>query len=204
MARSVAELEAEQLRLLPSQYRKMRDLLVGYAGVLRRAEISAEALAEAVTIEGAEGLWLSLLAAGYGIDRSPSEPDDSLRVRLRSVERQITPAAVLAAVEAILEAYGTSGARLVEWFEGPFWDIEDNSGFFWDIAHISGGPNTFLILVPEVGDLAALDSCWDYSFWDFDLYYGQDGESPMYGAILAEVERIRPAGTRWALAVEEA
>jgi len=201
--RTVAQLEKELLRLLPSQYQRLRDLLIAYPGVFREVELSTEEFVDAATIGGADGIWLTLLAQGYGVPRAPSEADASVRARLRNVERQVTRDAILEAVEAILVAYGTSGARMVEWFEQPFADNQEEEHAWADISYVSGGPNTFLIFVPLVETLSALDSFADLAWTDFADFAGEDGESPMYAAIISEVERIRAAGIRWALVVED-
>lgn len=202
MARSVTDLETQLLRFLPSQYRSMRDLLIAFPGAMAAADATIDDLVDTAKIAGAEDIWLTYMARGYGVERATGEPDAALRSRLRAADGSTTRPALLEAVNRLIAPYTDGEARMIEWFEAPFLDVEEIQGAWCDIAAISGGPQSFIIVIPEIGDLPALDTFLDINAWlNHEAWMGQDGEDPIYAAILAEVEKKRPAGTRWALVV---
>jgi hypothetical protein len=204
MARTVEQLEDALLQFLPSQYERMTDLLVAIPGAFHLALQQDDDLLETSTIAGASDIWLTLLAKGYGVDRATGEPDPSLRSRLRAADGSTTRPALLEAVDRLIAPYTDTPSEMIEWFEAPFLDVEEVEGAWCDIATVSGGPQSFLIFIPEIGDLPALDSFFDSNAWlDHEAWLGIDGESPIYAAIVAEVEKKRPAGTRWALVIGE-
>lgn len=66
-------------------------------------------------LETAEGVWLDQHGSDRGVARQGGESDDSYRARLRTIDDAVTPAAILAVVNAILAAAGVVGtAGLVE------------------------------------------------------------------------------------------
>lgn len=202
MARSVEQLEEALLAFLPSQYRAMTDLLVAFPGAFHLALQQDDVLIDTSTIDGASDIWLTHLARGYGVERATGEPDPSLRSRLRHPEASTTRPALLEAVDELIAPYTASSAQMIEWFEAPFLDVEETEGAWCDIAAISGGPQSFLIFVPLIGSIPSLDSFMDINAWlDLEAWGGSDGENPIYAAIVAEVEKKRAAGVRWALVI---
>lgn len=204
VTQTVAELEAQLLALLPPRYANMRDVLVAIPGALRRAELAADSLAEGATVGGATGIWLTMMGHGYGVDRSTSEPDASLRTRIRSPEGSTTRPALLDAVNKLLSPYTDVEATMIEWWDEPYLDLDSVRGCWLDISYISAGRNTFLLFVPLIGHYAALDSfldCAPGGWLNVDLFLGDDGENPIYAAIVAEVEKKRAAGVQWALVI---
>lgn len=200
MARTVDELLARLLQFLPTQYASMADLLVAIPGAFALVESKLEEFVTASSIEGASDIWLTLMAAGYGVERSTAEADETLRTRLRNVEGSTTPGAILDLVNAMVATHGVT-AELVEWWEGPFLSVPGDDGAWANSSYASGGPSSFTIRIPQIGVLATGDSFLDLCFLDNDAFAGADGEDPIYAAILAEVERKRPAGVRWALII---
>ena len=168
MARSTATILEQAERLVPYYDTSLRPLTAAIAAALSEAETQAEALAGAALF-GGSGQWLRLHAHGYGVQPAQGESDASLRARLRRVEDAVTPPAIIAAVNAIIDPLTCT---LVEWFESPYHDID-----YYDMpsTRLSGGPNTFLVVVPSGVTDATLD------------------------VIVNEVNRIRAAGIRWAL-----
>ena len=75
-------------------------------------------------------------------------------------------------------------AVMVEWQDSP--TVIETLVLPWSfivgVSYIVSASNSFLIIVPDFGDLA----------------------DPVYATILSEVNRLRGAGIRWALAVDGA
>lgn len=206
MARSTAELLAQLRRLLPGHYESAEALLAGFAAAQGLAETAAEVLRDLATIEQGTGMWLTLHAHGLGIKRATGESDESLRIRLRAVEDQVTRIAIKAAVDRLLTP--PDACRIVEWYEGPYLDNENSAGLWLDNdgSWLSGGPQSFLVVIPR----QSTGFEWGDSYLDSDLYLDSEGaylaegpEDPVYAAIINEVERIRAAGVFWRLVLEE-
>lgn len=208
MARTTDEILAQILQMLPDDYATGTPLLSGIAASQRQAEIVADTLAPLATIGSAAGSWLTLHADGIGIRRASGETDASLRFRLRNVEEQVTRAAILKAVNAVI---APDVARLIEWYEAPYLDDETDTGLWLDspATRLSGGPNSFLVLIPRQStgfdfgsflDDETISGMWlDHS----EQYIGESAEDPKYATIVAEVERIRAAGVFWRLVIEQ-
>lgn len=187
MARSTDELLEQLERFVPPEYAPLRPVLAGLAAMLVEAEETTDGLITSQTVGGAEGIWLTLLARGYGVDRATDETDSSLRYRLRNPEQQLTKAAILEAVNALLAEYTADEAELLEhWANGIYMTEEDDdTDIFFDDAEIFDQHNAFTLRCPlldpfEVGD-----------------------EHPVYVAIVVLVEQLRAAGVRWWLIVED-
>lgn len=196
MARTTAELLAQLQRLVPGYYSSVEALLAGFAAAMALAETGISELAESSTYAGGDLTWLRLHAHGLGIRPGSGEPEETLRARLRRVEDAVTPGAIVAAVDAII---APDTCELVEWFEGPFLDADDDSGMWLDTSRLSGGPSSFLVLVPygfEDGEALDVDFYLDSSF------VGVGVDSPLVPAVINEVERLRAAGTFWRLVLE--
>lgn len=199
MARTTSELMDQIQRLVPAYYATGEALLSAFAASISVAETSGETLESLASFEGAFGKWLTLHAHGYGVQRAASETDASLRIRLRSVEDQVTKLAIEAAVNRLITP---ATCTVVEWFEGPFLDVDlwlDNDG-----SQLLNGPNGFLVKVPELGMVFPFGAYLDVDLWldHPDTALGEAAESPLYAAIINEVQRIKPVGTYWRLVVE--
>lgn len=196
MAHTVSQLAAELARYLPAYFSATEPLQVALAAPMQLVEQAAEDFAAATLLANSDDIWLTFLARGYGLERATLESDASLRARLRHIGKVVTPEAIL---EITAQLAGAAG--MVEWFEGPFLDNYEG-GFFLDSSFPSGGRNTFLLFVPEVGTVAVGDSYLDVDFWlDSDGFLGADDEDPIYATIVAEIEQIRAQGIRWALVI---
>lgn len=196
MARSTADLLEQLERLVPGYYSAAQALLAGLAAALARAEVAVDELAASATIAGADSTWLALHARGYGIQPASAEAEGSVRARLRRVEDAVTKPAIKAAVDAII---APDTCEIVEWWEGPFLDVDDDTGAWCDTARMGGGPNSFLVVVPygfEDGEALDVDFYADSSF------LGLGVDSPFVAAIINEVERLRAAGVFWRLVLE--
>lgn len=217
MARTTEQILAQIERLVPESYRPLRPVLAGVAAQLRQLELTGEASVDDVTIGGAEGTWLTLLARGYGVRRSTGESDASVRGRLRNVDERLTVTAIETAVDAILPSgsctvvehyksgiYLTSGATV----NGP-----EGYSFFLDCPEPIPGEtafasyfydqhNAFSLVVPLYGDLPFGDSYLGSSFLDTMFLGGGESLDSTYFAVVSLVEDLRAAGVRWWLVID--
>lgn len=217
MARDTATLLAQLLRFLPPGYAASEALLGGLAEQYAQVEQLGDELVGSVTVEGAEGKWLTLLARGYGIYRRDGESDESVRERLREVEDAVTPTAILIAVNRLLAPYTATEAELLEhWDYGFFADV-DFADQPDDETRVLDQHLAFTLLVPHltasgttlghfaVAPADATDP--DAAFADGDTYAVvdtvDDTEHAVYSAIQSAVERLRAAGVRWWLLRDE-
>lgn len=205
MARTVDAILRQYLAFLPPPYESATPLLAAFARALRDGEVTADDLVALVSFGGAEEIWLTLHAQGYGLLRGVNETDPALRIRLRNVDERLTRPSILAAVNALLAPFTAIPAIMIEWFEEPYLDIDEtvpgtSGGFYLDSTFISGGRNSFILLVPRINDsqIAGGDGL-DVDFFLDSSFLGSDSEDPVYAAIINEVERLRAAGIRWAL-----
>jgi hypothetical protein len=198
VSRTTAQILEQLLNFLPDRFRSYSDVLGGGAAGLAEAEALWEELAAAATIGGAEGVILRLRARGFGIYAQGDETDASIRSRIRSVEGQVTRAAILEAVNALLEPYtGTDAGMLEPWNEG-FLDYDCYS----DDTRLCDAHNSFVLVLPLVGDRVGGSSYLDVDHIDSDIYLGASGEEhPVYEAIRVLVNRIRAAGIRCWMAI---
>jgi len=204
MARATAEILTQLRKLLPGHYESAEALLAGFAAAQGLTESTIDTLRDLSTVELGTGMWLTLHAHGLGIKRATGESDESLRIRLRAVEDQLTKPAIKAAVDRLI---APDECQIIEWYDQPYLDSETDEGAWLDCSGcwLSGGPRSFLVVIPrqETG------FSWGNSYLDSDLYldieaYLADGpEDPVYAAIINEVERIRAAGVFWRLVLEE-
>lgn len=182
-ATALADLVAQmKLFLPPETWEGREDLLTTAAAPLARAFVTAQEFADDGTIGGAEHQWLELLATNYGMKRAVAETDTNLRIRLRNVEEALTCAAIVAAVDTILVAYTGTGSICIEHFQqGPVCDAETPliSGIC-DVSFLYGVIPAFTLLVPDLGNT-----------------------HPAWGAIYAEVERLRAAGVVWFFVIDD-
>ena len=197
MARDVDTLVAQIRRWLPPGFVAMEPVLAGMVAPLALMEAQGEEFADSVTLEGAEGPWLSLLPRGYGIRRQDLEDDPAVRTRLRSPEDQITGPAILARVNALLEPYTAEEAILVEWWEtGAYLDYSYYLGLD---SRLSVSWHSFLVVIP---DLAEWEGAYlDHGMYlDLHSYLGRPSPS-VRQHIAEEIHRIRAAGVRAWLAI---
>jgi len=187
-------------RFLPPRFGGSAELVAGSVAALEAAEDAAEAMVDHVGIGSNDGKWLTLLARGYGVYRSTGEADADLQARLRNVEDKLTRGSIRDAVDALLDAYTVETCSVEEWFEGDgcFWADED----YCDDQRLLGEWRTFYVLAPSLGVMAWGDFYCDDSFCDDLGHVGAGPDHPIYGAIMAAVERIRAAGVRWLLISE--
>lgn len=203
MARTTDALLDQLLRFLPPQAAALSPVLAGLAAQLQAAEAEGEAAAAEVSIDGASGRWLTLLARGYGVTRATDETDASVRARLRNVADRLTPQAILDAANAVLAAYGyPEDAQLVEWFSAPERFADVNA--FCDTSRLTGEHNTFFLVVPDPGALTLVETYADTDFADSSFVgeAGAGGEPPVLEALIAEIAQARAAGVRWFLILE--
>ena len=199
MARTTDQALAQLLRFLPPRYQSIEAPLSGVAAAIRQGEIAWDDMATASTIGGATGSMLTLRAKGYGVNPSPDESADSIRSRIRNVEGQVTRPAILDAVNALLAEYTADLATMIERTDDGFLDYD----CYLDHTRICDWHNSFVLVVPLVGDLVGGASYIDLGYLDHDLWLGASGEQhPVYDAIIALVRRIRAAGIRVTLAID--
>lgn len=200
MARTADELLVQVLRFVPPEFRALASLLAARMAQLGAGEQAGEDLVEAGRLGSAEDIWLTVLARSFGAERGTDESDDALRARARRPADRLTPKAVLDATNAALARYGSGDAILIEHFSaGIFMDQDayaDNSEMF--DQHLG-----FTLRVPLLGELPGVGGYADHDFVDVDAWAGSGGAPhPVYAEILAAVEVLRAAGTRWWLLVD--
>jgi hypothetical protein len=220
MAYTTEQLLAQLLRYLPEGYQALVPHIAGLAAAAAGATETADDAADSVTIAGASGQWLTLMAKGYGVEKVENENDPSLRQRLRYVERRLTIGSIEAAVNAILDTVGASDCRVADWWEDDvscwFWDASSSvtaGASYFDEASLGDYWLVFTVFVPMIGNhpgigsyLGDIDDAsegWD-NYLDIDCYLGGDAAvlSPIYDTIIDQVERIKAAGVRWWLIVD--
>lgn len=199
MSRSTAEIAAQGVAVLPPWALPLAPVIGGLAAELALVESTGADFANSSTVGGAGGIWLTLLAHGYGVDRATGEADASLQIRLRAPEDQATRPAILAAVNAALAPYTADEATMLEFWDDGFADIDA-----WaDRSVLCDRYNSFVLLLPLVGTALFGGTFADVDFADRDAYAGADGEDPIYEAIRSLVNRLRAAGIRWWMHIEE-
>lgn len=199
MSATTAQLLAQIERFGPRRYLAVRAILAGIAAQLAAADAVVESFATSSTVGGASGAWLTLLARGYGIDRGPEETDAALRERLVSPAALVTRAGILALVDALLDAVGADPASMLEPWDEGFADVDA----WCDITRHCGEHNSFVLVVPLVGDQVGGASYLDHDYLDSDVFGGLAGEEhAVYAAIRAAVMRARAAGIRATLAID--
>jgi hypothetical protein len=199
---STNDLLAQLRRHLPTHYDVLDPVLGGVAAALAEGlRVVDEELQGSVSVGGASGTWLTLLARGYGVRRGNAEGDASLRTRVRNAEGAVTKQALEAAANALLAEYTGEQAEVVEhWAARVFLDDEA----YADDAELFDQHNAFTLRVPRliegggVGGFLGVDAWADQSFADAS----QGADHPVYGAIIAEIERLRAAGVRWWLLLD--
>lgn len=198
MARSTLQILLQLERQLPDWMRPLRPHLAGIAAMLADCEQRGEQFADATTVAGADGIWLSLLARGYGVVRSTGETDASVRRRLRHPDRALTRRSILEAVNALLQDAGAGDAVMLEpWDEG----FADRDAWA-DRTVMASAHNSFVLVIPLVGEAVSGDSYADWDYADVGAYAGSDGEDPLYQALVAMVDGLRAAGVRWWIAID--
>lgn len=200
MARTTAAILAQAERHIPEVYRvKLRPLLAAWSAALRQAELVADSASLATTVGGADGIWLDLLARGYGILRAPDETDTTLQARIRNVANRLTVTAIVDQTDALLPS-GTS-SLIEHWRSGIFVTDDDDlvvdpgDGFsaYCDCAEMVPGAvgfasfiydahNAFTLVLPLFGTVDDLDA--------------------VYSAIVSQTERLRAAGVRWWILID--
>ncbi|MCI0346891.1 MAG: hypothetical protein L0221_15845 [Chloroflexi bacterium] len=198
MARTTAELLAQLERFLPPRYSAYRPVLAGVAAALQAAEAAGAGLAEAVTVEGATGAFLTLLARGYGVTPATGESEDSIRYRLRNAEEQVTRDAILTAVNALLAEFTVDEATILEPWDEGFADVDAWS----DSTILADQPLSFVLVCPLVGDEELGGTYADIDYLDGDAWAGDGTQHPVYAAIVVLVERLRAAGISWWLHID--
>lgn len=196
MARTPAELLDQLEKFVPPQFAELEPLLAGTAGSMALAETAFDTLKTLATVEGGTDKWLTMQAHGYGILRATGESDASIRERLRTIEPKVTKTAIEERVNALIEP---DTCTVIEWWEGFYCDVD-----FWldnPEPYLSGGPNSFVVIIPKQGSYFSFGSFCDVNFWldTPEAYIGDGPEDPVYAAIVSEIERIRAAGVFWRL-----
>ena len=198
MSRTTSVVLAQAMKFVPPRYQAIVDVIAGVAAIEATRESTAETFAEASTIGGAEGSFLTLLAKGFGVNRGLSETDASVRFRLRNAEEQVTRASILSAVNTVLASFTSTEAIMLEPWEEGFLDVD----MWFDNTIFSDMHNGFVLVVPLVGDAPTGSMFFDSEYYDGEVYLGGGVEHPVYAVIIALVERIRAAGIRWRLYID--
>lgn len=200
MARTTAQLLEQLQRFMPEHIGEpLAPVLGGVAAAFAEVEQAVDELVDDTTIGGAEEEWLTLRADDQGLARLPSETDAELRLRLRNPERQLTPGAILDAVNGLLATYTATEAVMVEWFYGSNFLGQMYLGQF----HFAPSPLAFVIFVPRVGDVPNLtDSFLGVSYLG-TTYLGSGGVHIAYTQLGKLLARQRAAGIRAWIVVDD-
>lgn len=137
------DLVAQVLAFLPEAYQPLKPILAAGAAAAAEVLAAGEADASGSSVGGADGIWLDLLARGYGLRRRTGEDDTLLRGRLRAPEAKITRAAIQGAVDRILAHYEVVGTAR-EWWRGGFLGVDAFAGVsayagqHWEAVEVPG------------------------------------------------------------------
>lgn len=196
-ARSASGLKEAFGAFVPPEYCGIEPLAAGLGAALALAEAGGDSLREQATLELGAGTWLTLAARGQGILRATGEPDATLRLRMRSVDDQLTRPVLEEMVNAIIFP---DVCEILEWFDHSYLDVElEREGGLWlDSERLSGGPSSFIILVPQRGWLSA-GTFLDADLWLDTSFLGTESESGAYAAIINAINRAKAAGVFWRL-----
>ncbi len=183
MARTTGEVLDALRSIVPPAYHgdDEASVLGSVAKVFSLVETTIDALYDAGLWGGATGEWLDLHALGWDVRRSDGESDGSLRSRLRDYPEQVVPAAIIAAVDPLINDVDplADDARLMEhWKDGAFFD---QAYCDQENARIGSVNVAFSVIVPDV--------------------FG-DPTDDRYAAMVWAVEAIRPHGARWFLVID--
>jgi hypothetical protein len=187
MARTTDELLAQLERFLPPEMAPLRPVLAGIAAMMRQAELFKDACIDAAKHTTAEGIWLTLLAQGYGVRRATGESDASLLDRLQNVPDALTVTALEDAANRLLaDLTGTEAYILEHWANRFFCD---GDGYCDQGDPLLDQHNAFALVCPLVGDLPSSETY-------------PTGEHAVYAAIFAAIQQLKAAGVRWCLVVQ--
>jgi hypothetical protein len=147
---STSYLTEQAERLLGDAFAPLLPLQAGTAAALSEAAAAVETWADAATIGTAEGLWLDLIARGFGLYREEGESNADLRLRIGRVPRALTPAAMEQAVNAIITP---DACTIVEhWKARVFCDDHADeyvTDLFCDEDTVLGVRNGVTVICPE-------------------------------------------------------
>lgn len=107
MARSASTIQARGVAILPPTFNYLEPLVAGQAAALALSEANNEAMAQSAVPSNAEGMWLTLVARGEGLERLGGETDARLLARIRSTPNTTLRAAVVATATAALDGVTT-------------------------------------------------------------------------------------------------
>lgn len=143
-------LTEQAARLLGDAFAPLLPLQAGTAAALSEAAAAVETWADSATVGTSEGLWLDLIARGFGLYREESESNADLRLRIARVPKALTPAAMEQAVNAILTP---SSCTVVEhWKARVFCDDHADeyvTDLFCDEDTLLGVRNGVTVICPE-------------------------------------------------------
>ena len=108
-------------------------------------------IAGATAMTGGSMSTLDLIAAGRGKPRALDETDQPLRKRLRKGTLRITPVAILAACNEVLQPYGVTATLWEPWVDGWFTIGSPTAGGIGDSDYPVSRIRHFRINVPNLG-----------------------------------------------------
>ena len=148
IARTVEQLQAQLYRVLPEDLRgepgtRLEAVWYGLSRVLEHCEGFGAALLPQATILQGEDLWLRLHARTLGVKQVDGETDAQLHVRMQNTQDRVTPAAILAYVNALLATVTPETALLLE--RPQSWVLEDGAVEEWPVG---GLWNAYVVALP--------------------------------------------------------
>lgn len=107
MARTADELLDVALGSVDPVFHPLRPLLSGIAAAMALVEADAETQMDSAVPGLSDGVWLDLVAEGFGLRRQNGELDATLKIRISTPTFLATTKAIKDAVDAILGNTGT-------------------------------------------------------------------------------------------------
>lgn len=102
MTRTAQQVRDAVTALVPPAYTEVLPLAIGVAGPLYVAEQMARGLADFTLPTSSTSIGLDLIAEGQGLERATGEDDYTLRLRIKTKPRRVTPGAIEAMLHGLL------------------------------------------------------------------------------------------------------
>lgn len=172
----------------------------GIAKIMEAVEATVDEFVLSAQVLQAEENRLDLHAKGRGLVRGEMEPDENLRMRIRSWDDQVTKPALETGINDLLT---TKGAYIVEHLtDGCFADRDyfDRGVRFWDDTFC-----VFTAFIPWQISGLLLDAFMDrQAFMDRDSFMDDVlfTDQSIYSRVYQYIDRNRAAGVRFNMIIE--
>lgn len=164
MARTADQIRAHALALLGPAFVGLDPYLGGFGAALSAAENAVEQLLAQTLLSDATGGYLDLYGRGDGVRRRNGEDDATYRARIGALPVAVVPAAIKAAVDAVLTGAGFGACAVYDrqnasYFlaDGDTAAVEGAVELFADGQNILIGARQIWVVAPDVGSDAAIE-----------------------------------------------